>query len=132
KTYKRVTSNQFVIHLRSFQGGFAFSTIEGVTSPAYTVLDFKDKKMHNSLFWKHVLSSKTFIKRLETVTYGIRDGKSISFSDFSTLKFKVPLYDEQIKIGNFFKKLDEVIALQQQELDALKQTKKAFLQKMFV
>lgn len=40
--------------------------------------------------------------------------------------------EEQIQIGNFFEQLDEVIALQQQELDALKQTKKAFLQKMFV
>lgn len=40
--------------------------------------------------------------------------------------------EEQIQIGNFFKQLDELIALQQQELDALKQTKKAFLQKMLV
>lgn len=132
KTYKRVTPGQFVIHLRSFQGGFALSNIEGITSPAYTVLDFKDKEMNSSLFWKNVLSSKNFIKRLETVTYGIRDGKSISFSDFSTLKFKVPAYEEQIQIGNFFKELDKLIDLQQQELDALKQTKKAFLQKMFV
>ncbi len=44
----------------------------------------------------------------------------------------LPDIDEQIQIGNFFKQLDELIALQQQELDALKQTKKAFLQKMFV
>lgn len=49
------------------------------------------------------------------------------------ISINVPtLKDEQIKIGNFFKQLDRVIALHQQELDALKQTKKAFLQKMFV
>ncbi|MGH1315999.1 restriction endonuclease subunit S [Bacillus toyonensis] len=131
KNYKRVLPGQFVIHLRSFQGGFAFSSIAGITSPAYTVLDFKNKEKYYSLFWRYVLASDTFIKRLETVTYGIRDGRSISFSDFSTLKFRVPSYNEQIKIGNFLKQLDDTIALQQQELNTLKQTKQGFLQKMF-
>jgi len=131
KTYKRVVPGQFVIHLRSFQGGFAFSTIEGITSPAYTILDFKNKEEQDVLFWKNVLSSKTFIKKLESVTYGIRDGRSISFNDFSTLKFVVPNYEAQKRIGSFFKNLDDTIALHQQELDALKQTKQGFLQKMF-
>jgi type I restriction enzyme S subunit len=131
KTYKRVNPGQFVIHLRSFQGGFAFSNIEGITSPAYTVLDFKSKDINDSLFWKTLLTSKNFIKRLETVTYGIRDGRSISFSDFSTLKFKVPSYNEQVKISGFFKKLDDLITLHHQELVTLKQTKQGFLQKMF-
>ena len=44
----------------------------------------------------------------------------------------LPSIEEQIQIGNFFKRLDEVINLKQQELNALKQTQKAFLQKMFV
>ncbi|MCY8715483.1 restriction endonuclease subunit S, partial [Bacillus spizizenii] len=44
----------------------------------------------------------------------------------------VPLLEEQTQIGNFFKQLDDTIALHQRELDALKETKKAFLQKMFV
>ena len=131
KNYKRVLPGQFVIHLRSFQGGFAYSSIAGITSPAYTVLDFKNKEKYDSLFWRYVLASDTFIKRLETVTYGIRDGRSISFGDFSALKFRVPSYNEQIKIGNFFKHLDDTITLHQRELDALKETKKAFLQKMF-
>lgn len=132
KNYKRVLPGQFVIHLRSFQGGFAFSEIEGITSPAYTVMDFKNKKMHHPLFWKYVFSSDTFIKRLEIVTYGIRDGRSISFSDFSTLKFRAPSYNEQLKVGNFLRRLEEIISLHERELDALKETKKAFLRKMFV
>lgn len=131
KNYKRVLPGQFVIHLRSFQGGFAFSNIEGITSPAYTVLDFKNKDDYYSLFWKYIFASDTFIKRLETVTYGIRDGRSISFSDFSTLKFRVPYYKEQIRIGDFFERLDETIALYQQELTTLKQTKQGFLKKLF-
>ena len=47
-------------------------------------------------------------------------------------KVLLPSFKEQIQIGNFFKQLDELIAIQKQELEALKQTKKAFLQKMFV
>ena len=82
-TYKRVKPGQFVIHLRSFQGGFAHSKVEGITSPAYTILDFKDRNKHNDLFWKYVLTSEEFIKRLELITYGIRDGRNINFSDFS-------------------------------------------------
>ena len=99
--YKRVKPEQFVIHLRSFQGGFAWSGIEGITSPAYTVLDYKETGKDSFDFWKEVLTSPNFIKRLESVTYGIRDGRSISFSDFSTLKFSSPEIREQQKIGVF-------------------------------
>ncbi|TCI29283.1 restriction endonuclease subunit S [Exiguobacterium sp. SL-10] len=45
---------------------------------------------------------------------------------------RIPSYDEQIKIGELFRKLDEVIELKEKEIDALKETKKGFLQKMFV
>lgn len=59
--------------------------------------------------------------------------KGITKSELLTKKTSIPTsIEEQVQIGNFFKQLDEVIALHQQELDALKQTKKAFLQKMFV
>lgn len=43
----------------------------------------------------------------------------------------IPIYEEQVKIGMFFERLDETISLQQQELTILKQTKQGFLQKMF-
>jgi type I restriction enzyme S subunit len=43
----------------------------------------------------------------------------------------VPSYEEQQKIGSFFKQLDDTIALHQRKLDLLKEQKKGFLQKMF-
>ncbi len=131
-TYKRVLPGQFVIHLRSFQGGFAHARVEGITSPAYTVLDFLEKAQHYDFFWKYILSSKNFIQRLELVTYGIRDGRSISYNDFTNLDFKFPKISEQTAIGNFFRKLDALITLQQRELEKLKTIKKAMLEKMFV
>ncbi|HAP7207156.1 TPA: restriction endonuclease subunit S, partial [Enterococcus faecium] len=56
-------------------------------------------------------------------TYTIDSGKKTPIS--------LPTYDEQIKIGSFFKQLDHTIMLHQHELDLLKETKKGFLQKMF-
>ncbi|OOS06989.1 hypothetical protein B0188_01780 [[Haemophilus] felis] len=131
-TYKRVKVGQFVIHLRSFQGGFAWSDIEGITSPAYTIIDFKNKENHHPDFWKIIFSSSNFIKKLETVTYGIRDGRSISFSDFSNLLLTFPKIQEQQKIGSFFTALDRLITTHQRKLENVKNLKKALLQQMFV
>ncbi len=85
----------------------------------------------NSLFLYYLIHSRSFRK------HGYKTGtgmKVFGISVKNVLKFegKYPVLEEQIKIGNFFKQLDDTIALQEQELETLKQTKKAFLQKMFV
>ena len=131
-TYKRVLPGQFVIHLRSFQGGLAYSKIEGITSPAYTILDFIDEDKQVPGFWVDVLRSDNFIKTLESVTYGIRDGRSISFNDFSILKMPYPSYYEQKTIGRFFQSFDNNIDDLQSKVNALSKLKSAYLQKMFV
>ena len=112
-SYKRVLPGQFVIHLRSFQGGFAYSEVEGITSPAYTVMSFKNTSEQYGLFWKHVFKSETFIKRLETITYGIRDGRSISFSDFKSLVLQYPSLSEQKLIGDSIAIIEKGITLHQ-------------------
>ncbi|MBS7177503.1 restriction endonuclease subunit S [Veillonella parvula] len=114
-SYKRVSPGQFVIHLRSFQGGFAYSEVEGITSPAYTVMSFKNSSEQYGLFWKYVFKSETFIKRLETITYGIRDGRNISFSDFKSLMLQYPSFLEQELIGDLIAIIESGITLHQQE-----------------
>ena len=113
--YKRVLPGQFVIHLRSFQGGFAHSAIEGITSPAYTVFGFSEPEKHDSEYWKYVFTSKSFIRRLETVTYGIRDGRSISYDEFLTLGFVYPSKAEQTAIARYLEKLSDLITLHQRK-----------------
>ena len=130
--YKVVKPGQFVIHLRSFQGGFALSKLEGITSPAYTIIDFIDKSNNLYDFWNSILTSRDFIKRLETVTYGIRDGKSISFKDFSSLKFVFPEFEEQQAIGAYFSNLDNLINSHQEKISQLEILKKKLLQDMFI
>ena len=131
-TYKHILPGQFVIHLRSFQGGFAHSDIEGIASPAYTVFEFRDKNQHNDIFWKYIFSSKSFIKQLEKITYGIRDGRSISFDEFKDMKFIIPCVKEQHQIASYFRNLDIQISEQEKRLEKLKQIKAACLDKMFV
>lgn len=129
--YKRVLPGQFVIHLRSFQGGFAHSAIEGITSPAYTVFGFSEPEKHDSEYWKYVFTSKSFIRRLETVTYGIRDGRSISYDEFLTLGFAYPSNAEQTAIAQYLDKLSDLITLHQRKYDKLQNIKKSMLEKMF-
>ncbi len=132
KNYKVIEPNDFVISLRSFQGGFELSDKLGITSPAYTIFVPKYPEEQNNFFWRIQFKRFQFIESLKTVTFGIRDGKSISFNEFGDLKIKFPSNIlEQQKIGLFFKQLDDTIALHQRKLDLLKEQKKGFLQKMF-
>ena len=132
KSYKRVVPGQFVIHLRSFQGGFAYSAIEGITSPAYTVFGFKEQTKHSGIFWRYVFSSKDFIRRLETVTYGIRDGRSINYDEFLAMKFVFPNAQEQSQIAKFLTHLDNLITLRQEKINQLTKLKTTFLKNMFI
>ena len=132
-SYKRVRPGQFVIHLRSFQGGFAHSDLEGITSPAYTIFGLRDVYNHDDHFWGIYFTSKSFIKRLEKVTYGIRDGRSISVDGFMNLDMTYPsTKEEQSNIAKFFSRLDVHIKAMSDKLDKLKQIRKGLLEKMFI
>lgn len=111
--YKRVCSGDYVVHLRSFQGGFAHSSVEGITSPAYTVFTTKEPKMHCDRFWKHRFISNRFIKSLSVVTYGIRDGRSINVDEFMMQSILFPAAPEQVAIGKTLDTLDNLITLHQ-------------------
>lgn len=127
--YKKIEPGDFVVHLRSFQGGFAYSDLTGIVSPAYTVFTFKQPEMFNNYFWKEKFTSYNFIQLLKKVTYGVRDGRSISYSDFLTLNEKFPVKVEQTKIADLFKIIDNLITLQQRKLEILIKLKRSFLTK---
>jgi type I restriction enzyme S subunit len=74
----------------------------------------------------------TFASIIKTNTYGIRDGRSISFSEFAEMNFYFPSKEEQTKIALYFHSLDKQISLQEARLEKLKQIKAACLDKMFV
>ena len=110
KNYKIVRTGDYVVHLRSFQGGFAFSELTGICSPAYTIL--RPNKQLQYGFLRAYFMSKKFIDSLRLVTYGIRDGKSISVEEWMQLYTNIPSDKEQDKIIKLFNILDERIKLQ--------------------
>ena len=117
KTYKVVRNGDYVIHLRSFQGGFAFSERIGVCSPAYTIL--RPNAALSYGFLRPYFMSDKFINSLKLVTYGIRDGKSISVEEWLKLYTYVPEHMEQQKITSFLTLLDERIATQNKIIEKL-------------
>ncbi|MBU8724171.1 MULTISPECIES: restriction endonuclease subunit S [Bacillus] len=99
-------------------------------APFWTVdtLFFMTTKEKNDLLFCYSLANKINWKKYDEST-GV---PSLSKASIVKISVRIPTSAEQEKIGNFFKQLDDTIALHQRELDALKVTKKAFLQKMFV
>lgn len=124
--YKKVEKGNFVISLRSFQGGIEYSNYEGLVSPAYTVLTpcvpIADE------FYKQFFKSGDYIRRLSVAIYGIRDGKQIGYDDFGRIRIPYPPLEEQRAIANVFNTIDHEIELLQKDLEAEKQKKKALMQ----
>lgn len=115
--YKLVEIDDFVISLRSFQGGIEYSAYRGLVSPAYTVL--KAKTEIGTSFYKYLFKTSYFISALNTIITGIRDGKNINYSDFAELILPVPPLEEQKRIGEILDKQQELIHLYQKEITFL-------------
>lgn len=127
--FKHVEKGDFVISLRSFQGGIEYSNYQGCVSPAYTVL--RPSLPICSQFWAYLLKSKSYIEALQTMTDGIRDGKNISYQQFGQIGLPVAAIDEQTAIADFLDhetvKIDELIAEQERLIELLKEKRQAVI-----
>ncbi|MBN1926518.1 MAG: restriction endonuclease subunit S [Prolixibacteraceae bacterium] len=129
-SYKVVQKGDFIISLRSFQGGIEYSEYKGICSPAYIIL--RPKISIDDRFYKYYLKTESYIKELNKKLEGIRDGKMISYKYFSEVKLPYPSIEEQTKIANFLTAIDQKINQCQQQIEQTTQWKKGLLQKMFV
>jgi type I restriction enzyme S subunit len=127
-SYKLVVPGNFVISLRSFQGGLEYSDYKGIVSPAYTVLS--NKVPIDKAFFRFFFKSQEFISRLAVAVIGIRDGKQISFEDFSSMVFRYPPVEEQTTIGNILSLAESELALLNNRLEILKHQKKGLMQQL--
>ena len=129
-TYKIVRKGDYVIHLRSFQGGFTFSDKLGVCSPAYTIL--RPNSLLEYGYLSNYFTSQRFIKSLVLVTYGIRDGRSINVDEWLRMKITIPPKEHQqyiVKvIGTFERKIEDEEAYAAQ----LSIQKQYLLRQMFI
>ncbi len=124
--FKLVEIGDFVISLRSFQGGLEYSYYRGLVSPAYTVL--KPKKPINEEFYKQYFKSYEFIGRLATAVIGIRDGKQISYDDFCIVKIPYPSIEEQTAIAQVLQAAGKEISLLKTKAEKLRELKKGLMQ----
>ena len=127
--FKTIHKNYFAISLRSFQGGFEMSDYEGVITPAYSVFYAKINVFHR--FFKHLFKSDSFISKLNSLTVGIREGKSIQYDDFSNLFIPYPPLSEQNEIADYLDakcaEIDDFIAKKQVVIEKLTEYKKSLI-----
>ena len=127
--YKMVRKDDFIVHLRSFEGGLEKSSLDGIISPAYHTFH---SDMADSRFYYPYFRSYEFIKhKLVSHVYGIRDGRSIDIDGMKTIEIPYTSIEEQRKIGDYLDCLDHLITLHQRKCEQTKKLKKYMLQKMF-
>jgi type I restriction enzyme S subunit len=129
RSYKVVQVGDFIISLRSFQGGIEYSQYHGICSPAYVIL--RRRTEGNDAYFKHYLKTDRFIQVLTRNLEGLRDGKMISYKQFSELHLPVPSTPEQQKIADCLSSLDGVIAAEGRKLGALRDHKRGLMQQLF-
>ena len=128
--YKMVNKGDFIVHLRSFEGGLEIATNTGIISPAYHT--FYGENTDSRFYYSYFRSQKFINIDLKPHVYGIRDGRSIDMEGMKTIKIPYTSFEEQKAIGDFIDLINECILLQKQELEKLKNIKAALLEKMFV
>ena len=129
-TYKIVKKGDYVIHLRSFQGGFAFSDKLGVCSPAYTIL--RPNSILEYGYLSNYFTSQRFIKSLVLVTYGIRDGRSINVDEWLSMKITIPSKEHQQYIVKMIRSFERKIENKEAYATQLSIQKQYLLRQMFI
>ncbi len=128
-SFRHVEKNNFVISLRSFEGGIEHSNYQGCVSPAYTVL--KSVNDISFSFYRYLLKSEPYISALQASTDSLRDGKSINYEQFGAITLSSPSLPEQSIIAHFLDhetaKIDNLIEKQQQLIELLKEKRQAVI-----
>ena len=107
--YKMVRKDDFIVHLRSFEGGLEKSSLDGIISPAYHTFHSDEA---DSRFYYTYFRSFEFIKhKLVPHVYGIRDGRSIDIEGMKSIEIPYTSLSEQRIIGDYLELLDHLITL---------------------
>lgn len=126
---KKVLEDDFVISMRSFQGGIEFCSYNGAVSSAYVPL--KPKKRELSCFFKYLFKSKPFIQALQATSNLVRDGQALRYHNFIQVRLPVPTSEEAESISNFLDhetaKIDTLIAKQEKLIELLKEKRQAVI-----
>lgn len=127
---KHVEPNDFVISMRSFQGGLEFSNLSGCISSAYVML-IPNCNFVYPQFYRWFFKSEKYINAIQSTTNLIRDGQAMRFANFVLVPlFIIPL-DEQRRIADYLdskcSKIDSIIQKKQELLANLNTYKKSLI-----
>ena len=126
---KLVQVGDFVIHLRSFQGGIEYAHDRGIISSAYTILAPKHPEF--SAYYKRLFKSSSFIDLLKICVTGIREGQNINYSKLKQFFIPLPPLSEQKQIVSYLddktSKIDKLIANITKEMEAIKEYKQRLI-----
>ncbi|MED1221793.1 restriction endonuclease subunit S [Bacillus paralicheniformis] len=124
-----IAKEEDILMTRTGNTGKVVTNVEGAFHNNFFRIAYNNKETAK-LFLYYLLNSSPIQKEI-LVRAGTSTIPDLNHNDFYKIKVNTPQYEEQTQVGNFFKQLDDAIALHQQELTTLKQTKQGFLQKMF-
>ena len=130
-TYKRVCENDFILHLRSFEGGLEIANSEGIVSPAYTILRAK-REMVPMFYYAYFRSYWFISNKLRIAVEGIRDGKSINMGTFWNITVPCPSIEEQLHIAEHLRRLDAKISKEEALLTRLQAIRGGLMQQLFI
>lgn len=127
---KMVCKGDFVIHMRSFQGGLEYSEHTGSISSAYVML-IPQKNTGECRYFKWLFKSASYINALQSTSNLIRDGQAMRYSNFIQIIIPYPPLDEQQQIADFLdtkcSEIDAIIADKKRQLDILAEYKKSLI-----
>nr|WP_298056166.1 restriction endonuclease subunit S [uncultured Lachnoanaerobaculum sp.] len=127
--YKMVNKDDFIVHLRSFEGGLEKANSKGIISPAYHT--FSGENTDTTFYYTYFRSEKFIESDLKPHVYGIRDGRSIDVEGMKSINIPYTIFEEQRHIGYLIDSINHLITLHQRKLEKLKIIKKSMLENLF-
>lgn len=127
---KMVCEGDFVIHMRSFQGGLEYSKHTGSISSAYVML-IPQKNIGECRYFKWLFKSASYINALQSTSNLIRDGQAMRYSNFIQIIIPYPPLDEQQQIADYLdsqcSEIDAIIADKKRQRGILADYKKSLI-----
>ena len=127
---KLVCAGDFVIHMRSFQGGLEYSEKTGSISSAYVML-IPSNTIREPRYYKWFFKSSNYIDALSSTSNLVRDGQAMRWSNFIQLPILFPPAEEQQRIADFLDakcaEIDALTADIQTQIDTLEQYKRSVI-----
>ena len=116
-SYKMVYQDDFIVHLRSFEGGLEKASCNGIVSPAYHI--FHGEKADSRFYYSYFRSYEFIKRKLVPHIYGIRDGRSIDIAGMKTIEIPYPSFEEQQRIGDYLDLVNNLITFHHRKLNIL-------------